>query len=120
MSTNAHSLESRHLADIVNGCLFRLEALFLSLQTYGIEADAANLRGIIDELREATPAEVKNGRAPTDFVVKDTFKVSRQQVANILWQAFYGQEPWFRIVKKTPPHPPLRFRSDHPDGSRAC
>lgn len=43
--------------------------------------------------------------------MKDTFKVSRQQVANVLWQAFYGEKAWFRIVKKTPPHLPLRFRS---------
>jgi len=111
MATNAHQPENSNLADIVKECLFGLEALSLSLQTYGNEVDAANLRAIIDKLRNGTPAEVTNGRAPVDFVVKDTFKVSRQQVANVLWQALYGQEPWCKIVKKKPPHSPLRFRS---------
>lgn len=109
MPTNAHEPENPNLADIVKECLFGLEALSLSLQTYGNEVDAANLRAIIDKLRKSTPA-VTNGR-PADFVVKDTFKVSRQQVANVLWQVLYGQEPRIRIVKKTPPHSPLRFRS---------
>jgi hypothetical protein len=98
------------LSTTVQRCLTNLQAVSLSVETYGNESDASTLRQVIDQLRSACPIQGPICDAPLDFVVCGTFKVTRQQAANALWHAFTGELPWFRIIETVPP-PKLRFRS---------
>ena len=45
-----------------------------------------------------------------NFVVRGTFKVTREQVANTLWHAFTGELSWFQVLQTVSPRQ-LRFRS---------
>jgi len=104
------STNGNNLSATVDECLPTLEALALSLQIYGNEDDGAKLRSVIDQLRSASPDTRPAAKVSLDFVVNNTFKVSRQQVANTLWHAFTGAIPWFRVIDKVVPRE-LRFRS---------
>jgi hypothetical protein len=110
MSNQSQFSEDRNLSATVERCLPTLQALSLMLDTYGNEADAANLHDVIEQLRRATPNAPHPLVGPMDFIVNGTFKVTRQQVANTLWHAFTGEITWFRIAETFPPRR-LRFRS---------
>ncbi|HET9281226.1 MAG TPA: hypothetical protein VFR24_04625 [Candidatus Angelobacter sp.] len=98
------------LSATVRACLPELEALALKIYIYGDQTDEENLRGIIARLRSASRTQEQTIKAPTDFVVNGTLKVSRKQVANTLWHAFTGQISWFKVIETVPP-PNLSFRS---------
>lgn len=96
----------------VDACLTRLRVLSLNLDTYGEAADAASLREIISQLEEAFPSA--KDAVGQDFVVAETFRVPRSQVASLLCCALNGSyEHWFRIVEVVKP---VRFQFRvHPD-----
>lgn len=109
MSNRSQPSAHPRLSAALKKCLPRLQALALSLDTYGDAADAAKLHGVIKYLKEASPNGV-SASGSMDFVVNGMFKVSRQQVANALWHAFTDEIPWFKIVERVAPRE-LRFRS---------
>ena len=112
-------VDERILASLpktVRSCLPILEALSVSIDTYGNETDSARVHEVVDLLRNAVPNGTVKLRTSMDFVVNDTFKVSRQQVANTLWHAFTGEIAWFKITETIPPRN-LTFRSIDETGS---
>jgi len=110
MSVKSQSFEHPALCAEVENCLPRLQAVALSLDTYGSAAEAAKLHEVIEDLKRATPNGAFPSAGPMEFVVNGTFKVTRQQVANTLWYAFTSEISWFKIVDTVAPHE-LRFRS---------
>jgi hypothetical protein len=110
MANEPQSAESPSLSAIVERCLTILQSLSLALDTYGNEDHAAMLHEVIAQLQKAVPAQSGSAADSMDFLVNATFKVSRQQVAGVLWRAFGSEVTWFRVVEVIEP-PTLRFRS---------
>ena len=110
MANEPQSAEAPSLSATVEHCLTILQSLSLALDTYGNEDHAAMLHAVIAQLQKAVPAQSGSAADSMDFIVNATFKVSRQQVARALWQAFGSQITWFRVVEVIEP-PTLRFRS---------
>ena len=110
MANEPQSAESPSLSATVERCLTILQPLSLALDTYGNEDHAVMLHEVISQLQKAVPVQSDSAPDSMDFIVKATFKVSRQQVAGALWRAFGSQITWFRIVEVIEP-PTLRFRS---------
>jgi hypothetical protein len=98
------------LFSVIEDCLPRLRTISLALDTYGNEDHAAMLHEVIAQLEKAVPARSGSKSDSMDFIVNATFKVSRQQVAGVLWRAFSSQVTWFRVVEVIEPST-LRFRS---------
>jgi hypothetical protein len=98
------------LFSVIEDCLPRLRTISLALDTYGNEDHAAMLHAVIAQLQKAVPAQSGSAADSMDFIVNATFKVSRQQVAGVLWRAFGSEVTWFRVVEVIEP-PTLRFRS---------
>jgi hypothetical protein len=97
------------LSSVIENCLPKLQAISLALDTYGAAENAAMLHDVIEQLQKAIPA----GSLPSgsmDFIVNATFKVSRHQVAAVLWHAFGSEITWLKVVEVVEP-PTLRFRS---------
>lgn len=110
MSDEMQRSDHPELSSTLGRCIPRLQELALNLDAYGDAGDAANLHEVIEDLKRALPNGAFRFAGPMDFVVNDTFKVTRQQVANTLWHAFTGEIPWCTIKEKvTPPH--IKFRS---------
>lgn len=97
------------LASVVQKWLPRLRNLALAVETYGRTEHAKALHALIGELDNALPADPKLQIVPTAFVVKETFKVSRMQVAALLPLAL-GDDSHFRVTMRLPPEK-FRFRS---------
>jgi hypothetical protein len=110
MANEPQSAESPSLSATVERCLKNLQSLSLALDTYGNEDHAAILHEVISQLQKAVPAQSGSEPDSMDFIVNATFKVSRQQVAGVLWRAFGSEVTWFRVVEVIEP-PTLRFRS---------
>jgi hypothetical protein len=98
------------LSSVIEDCLPRLRTISLALDTYGNEDHAAMLHEVIAQLQKAVPAQSGSAADSMDFIVNATFKVSRQQVAGVLWRAFGSEVTWFRVVEVIEP-PTLKFRS---------
>ena len=110
MANEPQSAEAPSLSATVERCLTILQSLSLALDTYGNEDHAAMLHEVIAQLQKAVPAQSGSAADSMDFIVNATFKVSRQQVAGVLWRAFGSEVTWFRVVEVIEP-PTLRFRS---------
>lgn len=95
-------------ATVVGDCLERLRVLSLDLDTYGDQADAAALRGVIADLEKAHVSEP--AQPGLDFVVCGIFKVRRAQVADLLGRAFEGAPCRFKIAAFVKP-PTFPFRA---------
>jgi len=110
MSDKSQSAESPDLVAVVEGCLPKLQAVSLALDTYGSESNASTLHLVIEQLQKAVPVRPSRVVDSMDFVVNATFTVSRGLVAGTLWRAFGSEINWFRVVEVIEP-PMLRFRS---------
>jgi hypothetical protein len=110
MANEPQSTECLSLSTTVERCLTSLQSLSLALDTYGNEDHAAVLHDVIAQLQRAVPAQSGSAPDSMDFIVKATFKVSRQQVAGALLHAFGSEINWCRVVEVIEPTA-LRFRS---------
>src|SRR5437588_9651167 len=90
------------LSAALQQCLPTLQAVSLSLETYGTEVDATRMHDVIERLRSLFPSGTSKTAYPMEFMVNGTFKVSRQQVATALGHAFTGEVTWFRITEMVP------------------
>lgn len=106
MANKAAKFIATNLIGAVGACFLQLRLLFVDLDTYGSEDNASKLRGVIAALERACPIELQ--KSPTDFVIADTFKVQRVQVAQLLACSFV----WHEITGQTPP-PALGLRSSN-------
>ena len=94
---------------LIENCLPKLQAVSLAIDTYGNEEHAAVLQDVIEQLRRAVPTAAPQSGS-MDFIVNATFKVSRFQVAAVLYHAFGSEIKWFRVVEVIEPMA-LRFRT---------
>lgn len=72
-----------NLEAVVVDCLPKLSVLWTAIDTYGCPQNAAMLREVIDELREAVPPTAIS-RGAMEFVVNGLFRIPRSQVARLL------------------------------------
>ena len=102
---------SANLEAVVAKCLPRLSVLWTAIDIYGCPQNAAVLREVIHELREAVPPRAISTGA-MEFVVKDLFRVSRARVRTLLSLALQGGvDTPYQIVDLQRP-PTFWFRSD--------
>lgn len=102
---------SANLEAVVAKCLPRLSVLWTAIDIYGCPQNAAVLREVIDELREAVPPRAISTGA-MEFVVKDLFRVSRARVRTLLSLVLHGGDDTpYQIVDLQRP-PTFGFRSD--------
>ncbi len=110
MADNSPSGSVPDLRTVVEHCLPKLKIISAVLDIYDGTDSAAALREIIGDLQRALPVGVEQGNA-TDFVVNATFRVTRRQVAALLFCGFKGRaKPWWKIVAVTEP-PAFEFRT---------
>jgi len=102
--------DSSALSSVIEDCLPKLQAISLALDTYGNEDHAAMLHEVIAQLQKAVPTQSGSASGSMDFVVNARFKVSRQQVAAVLWHAFGSEITWLKVAEVVEP-PTLRFHS---------
>src|SRR5260370_16768296 len=112
MADNSPSGSVPDLKAVVEHCQPRLKIISAVLNIDDGTDNAAALREIITDLQQALPVGVEQGAA-TDFIVNATFRVTRQQVAALLFCGFKGRaKPWGKIVAVTEPPP---FNSPTPN-----
>ena len=110
MADNSPSGSVPDLKAVVEHCLPRLKIISAVLDIYDGTDNAAALREIITDLKRALPDLVEQGRA-TDFIVNATFRVTREQVASLLFCGFKGRpRQWWKIDAVTEP-PAFNFRA---------
>lgn len=102
---------SADLEAVVVNCLPKLSVLWTAIDTYGCPQNAAVLREVIDELREAIPTTA-NPTSAMEFVVGDLFRVSRARVANLLSLILHGGVHTPYTIADVQKPPILLFRSD--------
>jgi hypothetical protein len=101
---------STNLETIVGNCLPKLAVLWTAIDTYGCPQNAAVLREVIDELREAIPPRAISTGAK-EFVVSGLFRIPRSQVAQLVSIGLSaGPTASYEIVDVQRP-PTLAFRS---------
>lgn len=95
---------------VVANRLPKLSVLWTAIDTYGCPQNAAVLRKVINELREAVQRAISTGAM--EFVVQDLFRVSRARVAGLLSLVLHdGINAPYKIVDFQRP-PTFGFRSD--------
>lgn len=110
MPDNSQSGSVPDLRTVVEHCLPRLTIISAVLNIYEGTGNAAALREIIGQLQSALPFTSEQGGSP-DFIVNATFRVTRQQVAPLLFCGFKGsRKPYWEIVAVTEPST-LKFRA---------
>ena len=102
---------SADLEAVVENCLPRLCVLWTAMDTYDCPQNAAVLREVIDELRQAIPPRAIS-RGAKEFVANGLFRIPRSQVAELLAIILSaGPNTSYRIVDSQRP-PTFGFRSD--------
>jgi len=102
---------STGLEAVVENCLPKLCVLWTAIDTYGCPQNAAMLREVIDELRDAIPRRAIS-RGAMEFVANGLFRIPRSQVAELL-AIILRADPTasYEIVDSQRP-PTFGFRSD--------
>ena len=100
-----------NLEAVVEDCLPKLSVLWTVIDTYGCPQNAAMLREVIDELRQAVPRTAIS-RGAMEFVVNGLFRIPRSQVAQLLGISLSdGRNGPYKIIESRRP-PTFRFCSD--------
>ncbi len=88
-----------------------LRVLSAVLDTYGRPDDAESLRDILAQLEAGLPADLAHPDS-TDFIVNTTFRITRMQVANVLYVALASssRSTWYSVIEMTEPAE-LKFRA---------
>ena len=102
---------STDLEAVVGNCLPKLSVVWTAVDTYGCPQNAAVLREVIDDLREAVSRTAISAGA-MEFVVSGLFRIPRSQVAQLLSICLRdGQTGPYKISDFRRP-PAFAFRAD--------